>query len=112
MPCLAPFRDGPLDRAADLDLPGALPPDGAQHGCSLAAPPSRQVWVRAAVTQGTEPRSALEVDEWALEPVLGGLQEMALSLTLADASCVTFVLQAHDMQDIAAALGRLQAGGG
>lgn len=108
---LAPSCDGRLDRDTDLHLPGALLPDAAQHLPDEPGPLSRQVWVRAAVTQGTEPRSALEVGEWALEPVLGNPQEMALSLTLADASCVTFVLQAHDMQDIAAALGQLQTRG-
>jgi len=104
-------RDGLPDRDVDLNLPGALRLDAEQGSPGWPGPPSRQVWVRAAVTQGTEPRSALEVGEWALEPVLGNPHEMALSLTLADASCVTFVLQAHDVKDIAAALGHLHTGG-
>ncbi len=108
---LAPSCDGLLDRDTDRHLPGVLLPTAGPRPPGVPGPPWRQVWVRAAVTQGTEPRSALEVGEWALEPVLGNPQEMALSLTLADASCVTFVLQAHDMQDIAAALRRLQPRG-
>ena len=61
------------------------------------------VWVRAAVTCDTQARSAFQIEEWALEAVMGS-DEVVLSFLGPDGSVQSLLLKAVDAQDLAIAL--------
>lgn len=64
------------------------------------------VWVRAAVTCDTQARPALQVEEWALETVMGS-NDVVLSFLRPDGAAQSLLLKAVDAQDLAVALQRV-----
>ena len=76
---------------------------GASLGALPARPLEREVRVRAALSHHVEPRNAVQVCEWLVEPVAGA-REVSLTLVLSENVSLSFVLDADDAQDLAHAL--------
>lgn len=62
-------------------------------------PQQQEVWVRAALSRLQEPRSAVRVCEWLVEPVAGS-GEVALTLVLSSNVSLSFLLGAEDASDL------------
>lgn len=61
---------------------------------------SHEVQVRGALSHLPEPRSAVRVCEWMVEPVAGAT-DVALTLVLSENVSLSFLLGAADAQDLA-----------
>lgn len=70
---------------------------------------SQEVPVRGALSRLPELRSAVRVCEWMVEPVAGSA-ELALTLVLSEHVSLSFVLAAHDAQDLSLTLAQVGPG--